>query len=335
MSTHFFGLKDWNFQYSHSLGRNEFGGTGFRNPVDMVVSADDVVYVVNRSREDRPDGVRVTMVTLEEDFIGEFGAYGEGDGESIWPTAVALDNEGNVYIADEFLNRISVYTKDGDFIRKWGKAGSANGELDRPAGLAIDGQGTLYVTDSRNHRVQKFTLDGKYIGTFGSFGSKPGQLNMPWGITLDKGGLVLVADWRNDRIQAFTPDGEWQASFGSSGTGIGEFNRPNGVAVDKDGLIYVLDWLNDRVQILNPDGRFITALHGEHQLSRWGKDKLLSNPDMIEQRALAFTWDQGAFEKRLSDPCAVKVDDQNRILVLENTSGRIQVYQKTDTPVLV
>jgi len=335
MSTHFFGLKDWNFQYSHSIGRNEFGGTGFRHPVDMVLGADDVVYVLNRSREDRPDGVRVTIVTLDEDFIGEFGAYGEGDGDSIWPTAIALDGEGNVYITDEHLNRISVYTKDGDFIRKWGKAGSANGELDRPAGLAIDGQGTVYVTDSRNHRVQRFALDGKYLGTFGSFGSEPGQLNMPWGITLDKDGMVLVADWRNDRVQVFTPDGQWQASFGSTGTGIGQFNRPNSVAVDKDGLIYVLDWLNDRVQILNPDGRFITALQGEHQLSQWGKEKLLSNPDMIEQRALAFTWDQGAFEKRLSDPCAVKVDDQNRILVLENTSGRIQVYQKTDTPVLV
>lgn len=105
--------------------------------------------------------------------------------------------------------------------------------------------------------------------------------------------------------------------------------------MDKDGLIYVLDWLNDRVQILNRDGRFITALYGEHQLSGWGKDKLLSNPDMIQQRALAFSWDQGAFEKRLSAPCAVKVDDQNRIAVLENTSGRIQVYQKTNTPVLV
>jgi len=202
-------------------------------------------------------------------------------------------------------------------------------------GPSFDLDGTLYVTDSRNHRVQKFTLDGKYIGTFGSFGSEPGQLNMPWGITLDKDGLVLVADWRNDRIQAFTPDGEWQASFGSSGTGIGEFNRPNGVAVDKDGLIYVLDWLNDRVQILNPDGRFVTALYGEHQLSQWGKDKLLSNPDMIQQRALAFSWDQGAFEQRLSAPCAVKVDDQNRIAVLEHVSARIQVYQQTKTPVLV
>ena len=116
---------------------------------------------------------------------------------------------------------------------------------------------------------------------------------------------------------------------------MASLNRPNSVAVDRDGLIYVLDWLNDRVQVLNPDGRLITVLLGEHQLSQWGKDKLLSNPDMIQQRAIAFSWDQGAFEKRLSDPCAVKVDDQSRIAVLENTSGRIQVYQKADTPVLV
>ena len=335
MSTHFFGLTDWNFQYSHSLGRNEFAGTGFRNAVDLALGADDVVYVLNRSREDRPDGVRVSVVTLDETYISEFGAYGEGDGQFIWPTGIALDSEGNVYVADELLNRISIYTKDGEFVRKWGTAGSGNGQLDKPAGLAISEEGTLYLTDSRNHRVQSFTLDGKYLGTFGSFGSDPGQLNMPWGITLDKDGLVYVADWRNDRIQVFTPDGQWQASFGSSGTGIGEFNRPNSVAVDKDGLIYVLDWLNDRVQVLNRDGRFITVLYGEHQLSQWGKDKLLSNPDMIQQRALAYSWDEGGFEKRLSAPCAVKVDDQNRIAILENTGGRIQVYQKTDTPVLV
>lgn len=85
-----------------------------------------------------------------------------------------------------------------------------------------------------------------------------------------------------------------------------------------------------------PPGSYLqNAHHEQHQLSQWGKEKLLSNPDMIEQRAQAFTWDQGDFEKKLSDPCAVMVDDQNRIAILENTGGRIQVYQKTDTPVLV
>ena len=334
MSTHFFGLKDWMFQYSHSIGRNEFAGTGFRNPVDMAIGADDVVYVINRSYENRPDGVHVSVVTLDEHYISDFGSFGEDDGQFTWPTSIALDSQENVYIADEWLNRISVFDKDGNFLRKWGKAGSRPGELDRPAGLAISDDGNLFLTDSRNHRIQKFTLDGKYLVHFGSLGSGQGQLNMPWGIALDKDGNVYVADWRNDRIQVFSPDGQWQASFGRPGRGVGEFNRPNGISVDKDGIIYVSDWMNNRVQILNRDGRHITTLRGDHALSQWGKDKLASNPDMVRQRAIAVAWDP-TFEKSFSHPCAVKVDDHNRIAVLDHTRGRIQVYQKTNTPVLV
>jgi DNA-binding beta-propeller fold protein YncE len=316
------------------VGRNEFAGTGFRNPVDLALGANDTVYVLNRSYENRPDGIHVTVCTLNEEYVKEFGAHGEEDGQFIWPTAIALDAKGNVYIADEWLNRISIFDKDGTFLSKWGKAGSGNGELNQPAGLAISGE-TLFLTDSRNHRVQKFTLDGKYLGQFGTFGSSQGQFNMPWGICLDTDGMVYVADWRNDRIQKFTADGQWQASFGQSGSGIGQFNRPSGVAVDKDGEIYVADRQNDRLQILAPNGRFIAALSGDSQLSKWGKEKLMSNPDMIRQRALAVAHDHGNFEKSFAHPCAVRVDEQYRIAVLDHTRGRIQVYTKSKDPVLV
>jgi DNA-binding beta-propeller fold protein YncE len=335
MSTHFFGIKDWTFAYSHSVGRNEFAGTGFRNPLDLALGADDRVYVVNRSYEQRPDGIHITVATLAEKFIAEFGSYGEGDGEFVWPAGIALDHDENVYVTDEWLNRVSIFTKEGQFLSKWGKPGSGDGELHGPSGMAISSDGTMFLVDSRNHRVQKFTLDGRYLGQFGSFGSGPGQLNMPWGIALDKDGLVYVADWRNDRIQKFTPEGKPLATFGQSGQGIGQFNRPSGVCVDKDGEIYVADRQNDRVQILAPDGRFIAQLRGDHQLSPWGKEKLLSNPDMIRQRALAIAHDGGAFERSFSHPCAVRVDDQNRIAVLDSTRGRIQVYTKSREPVLV
>ena len=89
MSTHFFGLTDRTYEYSHSVGRNEFAGTGFRNPTDMVVDADGVVYIVNRSYENRPDGVRVTACTLDEEYISEFGTYGEEDGNFMWPAGLA------------------------------------------------------------------------------------------------------------------------------------------------------------------------------------------------------------------------------------------------------
>ena len=335
MSTHFFGITDWTFAYSHSVGRNEFAGTGLRNPVDLALGADDVVYVVNRSYESRPDGIRVSVFTLNEEYITEFGSSGEADGQFVWPNAIALDADENVYVADEWLNRISVFSKDGDYVRKWGKPGSGDGELDRPGGLVVSGDGTLFLTDSRNHRVQKFTLDGQYLGQFGSLGSGPGQLNMPWGITIDKEGLVYVADWRNDRIQQFTQDGQWQASFGQSGSGVGQFNRPNGVAVDQDGDIYVTDWLNNRVQVLSPEGRFVTELRGDHVLSQWGRDKLLPDPGMVRQRALGVAHDGGKFERSFRHPCAVAVDDQHRIVVVDHTNGRLQIYTKSKEPVLV
>jgi DNA-binding beta-propeller fold protein YncE len=116
MATHFFGLTDRTFTYSHSVGRNEFGGTGFRNPVDLALGDNDVVYVANRSYENRPDGVRISICTLNENLIGEFGSYGEGDGQFIWPTSVAVDGDGKVYVADDWLHRISIFDKDGNFL---------------------------------------------------------------------------------------------------------------------------------------------------------------------------------------------------------------------------
>ena len=333
MSTHFFGLNQRSYDYSHSVGRLEFSGAGFRHPVDLAIDDGDVAYVVNRSYESRPDGVHVTIMTLDEEYISEFSSYGEAEGQLVWPTAIALDTQGKVYVADEWLNRISIFDKDGEFLSSWGKAGSGDGELDRPAGIAIRGDGTLFLTDSRNHRVQMFSLDGQFQGKFGSFGDGPGQFNLPWGISLDKDNQVFVADWRNDRIQQFAADGECQASFGQSGSAIGQFNRPSAVCVDEDGDIYVADRSNHRVQVLTPEGRFVTAMVGDHQLSRSGKDKLMANPDMVRQRALAFANDPG-FEQHFGQPCAVKIDRQGRICVLDSKPGRIQVYSKSKDPVL-
>jgi len=333
MSTHLFGLSDRTFSYSHSVGRNEFAGTGFRNPVDMALGADDIVYVINRAYENRPDGVRITVCTINEDYVTEFGSYGEGDGQFIWPSSIALDKDENIYIADEWLNRITVYDSNGEFIRKWGEPGANQGEIDGPAGLAISGN-SIYVSDSRNNRIQKFSLDGKFESSFGESGDKAGQFNMPWGIGLDNDGNIYVTDWRNDRIQQFNSNGEWQATFGTSGTAVGQFNRPNSVSVDKDGDIYVSDWLNDRIQILAPDGRFITQLTGDHVLSQWGRDKMSSNPDMIRQRQLAITH-SADFDKNFSHPTAVKVNSEGQVVILDSTRGRLQVYTKNSEPVLI
>ncbi len=322
-------------QYDKTIGRAEFSGPGFRNPVGMARGEDDTMYVVSRSYDYRPDGKRITICTVDEDYIGEFGrgvtTQGEGeatsiDGAIIWPTAIALDSEGKVYVADEALNRISIYTKDGEFISKWERPGNADGEWDKPSGLAFDRDDNLYLVDSGNNRVQKLTKDGQFISKWGREGSGDGEFNMPWGIGVDKNANVYIADWRNDRIQKFTSGGQFLMKFGSTGSGAGEFNRPADVAVDQDGDIYVADWNNDRLQVFDPEGNYLTSTTGEGSLSKWGTNKIDGgNPEMWHERSIAQGLDR---EKLFWGPLAVQVDDEGRIFVVESARSRIQIFHK-------
>ena len=323
------------FQYSHTIGRGEVAGPGFRNPVAIALGDDDTLYVVNRSYEYRPDGKRVTICTVDEEYIGEFARgvmageteQNENDGSLIWPTAVAIDNDSNVYVADEWLNRISMFTKDGDWIGKWGRKGTGDGEINGPSGMAFDADNNLYMVDSQNHRVQKFTNDGKFISKWGSQGSGDGELNLPWGIAIDKDSNVYVADWANDRIQKFTADGKFLMKFGASGSGTGELNRPTSVDIDKDGLIYVADWGNERLQVFDAEGNPVAVLTGDATISKWGKDKLDANGEMWKEREIAQGIER---EKDFWGPVGVEVDDQGRILVVESCRSRIQVYRKQE-----
>ena len=319
------------FRYSHTIGRAENGGTGFSNPVAMARGDEDLMYVLNRSNEYSPFSMRITMCTVGEDYIAEFAKGSPGSDEAaypdafVWPASISLDKQGKVYVSDEWLNCITIFTGDGEAIGRWGTAGHGDGEMDRPSGIAFDGEDNIHVVDSGNNRIQKLTKDGQFLAKWGREGSGDGEFNLPWGIAIDSNGDVYVADWRNDRIQKFTPDGQFLMKFGTSGSEDGELNRPTGVAVDKDGIVYVTDWGNDLLQVFDPNGRFITKLAGEATVSKWGKNKLDSNPDMWKEREVA----QGLERERLFwGPIAVEVDDQGQIFVVESPRNRVQVYRK-------
>ena len=322
----FFGITTRTFHYDRTIGRFESaGGTGLTQPVDLAMAENGTLYVVNRGQEFRPTAIRVTMMTLDEDFLGQFCTTGEGDGEAIWPSSIALDSDQNVYMADEWLNRITIFDKDGQFLDKWGVAGSGDGEINRPACIRFDKEDNMYLVDAYNNRIQVLTKDGKFLDKWGETGSGEGQFNLPWGLTFDSRGDVYVADWRNDRIQKFTADGRYLAEFGTSGSRAGEFNRPSGVAVDQYGDIYVADRWNDRVQVLTPDGRYITSFTGDGGLGKWADEKIHANWEMVISRKLVQDLEA---ERRLWQPTALIIDDGGRILITDSDHHRIQVYQK-------
>ena len=328
MATHFFGLSDRTYRYSHTIGHQGFQGPAFYQLSDVAIGKDGVVYVANRAfteLETALPGIRVVMCKLDEEYLGDFGGYGEGDGKFVRPTAIGLDSQQNVYVSDEWLQRISIFDKKGQFLDKWGTAGSADGEFNRAAGLAFDKQDNLYLVDSANHRVQVFTREGKFLSKFGSEGRGEGQFNHPWGITIDPRGDVYVADWRNDRVEKFGPDGKFLASFGSPGNLMGQFNHPSDVAVDNEGDIYVADWMNHRVQVFTPEFRYITELKGDATISKWGERNLRSNPGHLQMWGLVRDL---APMQRFWYPVSVAVDEQGSVVVADSARMRLQVYVK-------
>ena len=311
------------FDYSYCLGMYGMSGQGFWTPQDFALADDDTVFVINRGAEEL--GQRISKVTLDHQFLGQFGAFGRGDGQFVWPRSIALDGAGSVYATDDFLNRVSIFDPDGTFQCSWGEAGDGKGQLNAPSGMAFDADENLVMVDALNHRVQRFTKDGKYLGGFGCQGADDGLFNMPWGLCLDDCGNIYVADWKNDRVQKFDADGHFLMKFEASASGLGDLHGPTGVAVDSEGDVYVTDWGNHRLQVYGPDGRFITSLVGDaQQPSPWTQTYIDANPDIIKARRRVNLEPEWRFRR----PVAVKIDQQDRIFVLEAARHRLQIYNK-------
>jgi len=328
------------FDFSHVVGRGGGSGMGFSRAVALALGEGDTLYAVNRGWEQIQNvpatrtqlGTRIGKFTIgpvpgEEEFVADFSKPGDGPGELMWPAGIALDSQENVYVTDEWLNRISIFDRDGQFLRLWGSSGSDDGELNGPSGIAIDPKDVLYIVDSRNHRVQKFTREGLFLSSWGGLGSAPGQMNAPWGITLDQHGSVYVADHKNHRVQKFTPDGEFICQFGRYGTGKGQLNRPTNVAVDSEGDVYICDWANHRVQVFDADGKPVTSLRGDAQeLSKWAKLTLEASPDSMKRRREVHSLEP---EWRFAFPTALVFDEQyGRLIVSDTQRNRLQIYNK-------
>ena len=318
------GVGSRTYEYSHTLGIDDFAGRSFRYAVNLTLGPEGMVYVLQRGASTQMN-VSVKICNVDEEFSGDFGSYGSEPGQMMWPAAIALDSRQRLYIADEWNQRISVFDTKGNLLDEWGEAGSEDGRLNRPSGLAFDAEENLLVVDALNHRIQKFTRDGRFLATWGSRGSGPGQFNMPWGAAVNAAGEVYVTDWRNDRVQKFTSEGKFLLTFGAAGDGDGEFNHPAGIAVDSDGDVYVVDWHNHRVQIFDPSGRFLAKLTGDATMSTWGEQLLAANPVMQEQRRTAKDL---SLEKLFFGPRGIAVDGQNRIFVVDTGRGRLQIYRK-------
>jgi sugar lactone lactonase YvrE len=141
-------------------------------------------------------------------LVRKMGAAGHkheltSQGDFSKPAGLAVDPEGNLYVADTWNNRIQIFDAEGNFISSFGKAGDGPGYFSRPKGIAIDSDGHVWVADGMQDRVQVFTKDGQLLISFGGHGLLPGQFQGLVSIAIDKRNRVFTTEIYPGRAQQF------------------------------------------------------------------------------------------------------------------------------------
>jgi len=150
-----------------------------------------------------------------------------------FPTGMAVNRTGDVFIADSLNNRVLKVSSTG------AQSTAASG-LKLPQGVAVDGAGNLFVADTYNDRILKVSPAGVQT----SLGS---GLNRPQGVAVDGAGNLFIADAFNSRVLKLAPGGA-QTVVG------GGLSKPAGVAVDGAGNVIIADTGNNRVVKVSPSG---------------------------------------------------------------------------------
>jgi len=196
---------------------------------------------------------RVMVYSPAGELLRQFGGYGQGDGQFIFPTDVAFrrDGSGRIFVSEYGGNdRVSIYTAEGKFLRSFGAFGSGDGQFARPSAVKVDaGRKRLYVADACNHRIAVYDLHGRLQRYIGSIGGEPGRLRYPYDLALRPSGDLVVCEYGNNRIQVLSPEGKSLAVYGGPGRQIGRLAYPWGVAVGPENNAYVVDAGNNRIQI--------------------------------------------------------------------------------------
>ena len=128
--------------------------------------------------------------------LGKAGIGGEAPGTFIYPSAVVVAPNGDIFVADghgaDTNGRIMKFSSDGKFIKSWGQKGTGRGEFGGMHAIAMDSKGRLFVGDRGNSRIQIFDQDGRFLEEWKQFGR-------PSGIFIDANDTILVADSQSDQ----------------------------------------------------------------------------------------------------------------------------------------
>jgi sugar lactone lactonase YvrE len=247
------------------------------------------------------------------------------------PYGVAVDNAGNLFIADLGNNRIRMVTAAGTITTVAGNGTNGysgdggpatSAELSIPWGVAVDGAGNLFIADWGNQRIRKVNTAGTITTVAGNSAqgysgdggpATSAELSLPSGVAVDGAGNLFIADTNNQRIRMVNTAGTVTTVAGTGTAGYSgdggpasgaSLNDPQGVAVDSAGNLFIADYENERVRRVALNG-IITTVAGDG--------------------GYRYAGDGGpATSALLDEPAAVAVDNAGNLFIADTENGRIR-----------
>jgi sugar lactone lactonase YvrE len=231
-----------------------------------------------RIRKITPAGVITTVAGS-----GGWGLGGDG-GPAVSahlanPRGLAVDQAGNLFIADSDNHEVRMVTQAGviSTVAGNGTAGfSGDGgpatiaQLNEPVAVAVDAAGNIFIADQHNNRIRMVnsagvitTITGSTVGFSGDGGpAGSARISNPGGVTVDRAGNLFIADTGNNRIRMVDAGGIITTVAGStagfSGDGglatSAQLVLPVDVNVDGSGNLFIADQGNYRIRQMNPAG---------------------------------------------------------------------------------
>ena len=242
------------------------------------------------------------------------------------PWGVAINQKGEVVVAEAGGPCVSVFSYSGEKLRSF-STGESAGLFPGSLGVAVDSVGNIIVTDSVNCCIKKFTPEGKLLKMV----EKCGKLTD----VAPHGSQVLVL--QNDRVFAYDKNLTYSFSF-CARAGSGQFNSPCAIACDSAGQIYVADTGNHRIQVFTAGGQYLRELFGQvaapYGIAVDSKNNVYVS-DNHNTRISVFTCGgtfvasfgrKGAGPGELDGPRGLAVDDDGILYVCDYYNGRVQVF---------
>ncbi|MEZ4635685.1 MAG: SBBP repeat-containing protein [Caldilineaceae bacterium] len=203
--------------YAGSWGELGVDPGDFAYPYDVATDADGNVYVVSWNQ--------VQKFTAAGVFIAPLGWCGQRRGNFRRSVrALALDSQGNIYVADSGNYRIQKFDADGEFSTQMGQRGRRGRSVRlSPTGITVDSQDNVYVVDQSNNRIQKFNSDGEFLLKWGegAYGVD-GKFWGPHRIAVN----IISTSQTATASEKFDGEGNSLAAWNSLGSADGQFSEP-------------------------------------------------------------------------------------------------------------